>query len=87
METGTTHWIESWGTNETGFTSLPGGQRSSTGIYSYIGEAGFFWSSRYYPGTTEAFYLPIPASKYYHDTPSSTMFNMGIGFSIRCLKN
>jgi uncharacterized protein (TIGR02145 family) len=48
MESDTTHWNESViidGTNETGFTGLPGGFRNATGAFSSIGQKGFYWSS------------------------------------------
>lgn len=87
METGTTHWIESWGTNETGFTSLPGGIRYSTGICSYIGRAGNFWCSGRITQGDRGYYLEIPASVVYHTTPTQISSKMGNGLSIRCLKD
>jgi uncharacterized protein (TIGR02145 family) len=47
-ETGTVNWLTSYtsGTNETGFTALPGGYRSPLdGMYGGIGSGGNFWSS------------------------------------------
>jgi uncharacterized protein (TIGR02145 family) len=46
-ETGLTHWINpnSWATNETGFTALPGGVRVNNGVYDRIGYAGDWWSA------------------------------------------
>ena len=46
-ETGTTHWISpnNSATNESGFTALPGGNRSSNGTFSLAGSIGGWWSS------------------------------------------
>jgi uncharacterized protein (TIGR02145 family) len=46
-EIGTTHWetSNSGGTNESGFTALPGGFRSWDGTFSYIGHSGLWWDS------------------------------------------
>jgi len=51
-ETGTTHWItpNTSAANESGFTGLPAGTRSSGGsspepFFSFIGACGYFWSS------------------------------------------
>jgi uncharacterized protein (TIGR02145 family) len=47
-EAGTTHWLSpnTNATNETGFTALPGGLRGySNGIFSSIGQYGYWWSS------------------------------------------
>lgn len=46
-ETETTHWNSpNYGaTNETGFTALPSGRRSSYGDFFYIGTVGLWWSS------------------------------------------
>lgn len=46
-ETGTTHWNSpnTGATNETGFTALPGGNRSSNGTFNTIGIYGYWWSA------------------------------------------
>jgi uncharacterized protein (TIGR02145 family) len=46
-ETGIIHWLNpnAGATNETGFTALPGGDRSSNGAFYSIGEQGNWWSS------------------------------------------
>jgi uncharacterized protein (TIGR02145 family) len=46
-ETGTTHWTSpnSGATNETGFTALPGGFRSSNGTFNNFGTWGLWWSA------------------------------------------
>jgi uncharacterized protein (TIGR02145 family) len=87
METGTTHWIKPWGTNETGFTALPGGDRSYTGIYSDIGENATFWSSTMWPGEDASDRFPIPISESYGSSPMSMAASWKEGMSIRCLKD
>jgi len=46
-ETGTSHWIHpnNSATNESGFTALPAGNRSSEGNFSLQGTVGGWWSS------------------------------------------
>jgi len=45
-EKGTAHWLtpNTDATNESGFTALPGGNRSSAGPYYFIGKMGYWWS-------------------------------------------
>ncbi len=88
METGTTHWFnpEISGTNETGFTTLPGGLRDSTGTFLNINQIGFFWTSsgRIYPAM--GFYQDI----YYYSWLGTPMHHLRYqveGLSIRCLKD
>ncbi len=45
-ETGTTHWPSpNTGTNTSGFTALPGGERDFGGAFGYISSFGIWWSS------------------------------------------
>lgn len=46
-ETGTAHWSapNAGATNETGFTALPSGYRSSIGLFYNVGYCASFWSS------------------------------------------
>ena len=89
MEVGTTHWGEFSplvGTNTTGFTSLPGGFRISTGVFSFLGYRGYYWASngRVYPGfkfTQNIFYSGN------HITPSRDLESEREGRSVRCLKD
>lgn len=91
-ETGSTHWIKTYSaminyaTNETGFTAIPGGYRSSFGNfvpYFTIGIYGYWWSST------------IGSRSYWawcqYIVNVYTIFRkedmQGTGFSIRCLKD
>lgn len=87
METGTTHWNVSLGTNETGFTAIPGGNRYLSS-FGEIGVKGFYWSSNgngdIYLGL--ALFHPIPYNGY-GGTPLMSNLNVRSGLSIRCIKN
>jgi uncharacterized protein (TIGR02145 family) len=90
METGTAHWNEPIGTNETGFTVLPGGLRTDgfndTVRYSEIGQYAYFYSSRANFVNT-AFFQMIPFTINFGNTPSSRMVTANYGLSVRCVKN
>jgi uncharacterized protein (TIGR02145 family) len=88
--TGTQYWASpnSYATNESGFSGLPGGNRG--GISSYLGnfnvltENGFWWCSTEI-STTESiarnlFYLGQEINRY-------SQVNKKFGYSVRCLKN
>jgi uncharacterized protein (TIGR02145 family) len=82
-EAGTTHWLSpnTRGTNESGYTGLPGGARFWGGSFFSYGEAGEWWSST--AGTDAwARSLSYNLASVYRD-PS----NRGAGFSVRCLKD
>jgi uncharacterized protein (TIGR02145 family) len=87
-ETGTTHWlVPNDGTNESGFTALPGGYRNSDGFLGpygpTIGTFGAWWSS------TE--YLTVYANDRWV-TYNTGYVTVGYddklnGLSVRCLKD
>jgi uncharacterized protein (TIGR02145 family) len=84
-ESGATHWgspnINA--TNETGFTALPAGERSSDGyLFPSVGE-GVWWSS------TETDNLRAPIWYIYSDVPVVSTGPVGkkADASVRCLKN
>jgi uncharacterized protein (TIGR02145 family) len=84
-ETGTTHWWRSNAdvTNETGFTALPGGSRSSDGEFKSIGGNGVWWS-------TSEILAPIACLRCMGCDASSVLTylteKLG-GFSVRCIKD
>ena len=84
-ETGTTHWNSpnTGATNESGFTALPGGYRSPTWDFNYLGNHGRWWSAT--EGTKDdAWSLRL----YYSDAKVNRYStNKGIGFSVRCLRD
>lgn len=87
-ELGTIHWDfpNTGGTNESGFTALPGGNRaSSNGAFNPLRIYGYFWSSTPYPT-----YTNLAWGRYLHYSYAEINrndFNKANGFSIRCLKN
>jgi uncharacterized protein (TIGR02145 family) len=88
MEIGTVHWNDAMGTNETGFTALPGGIRSYNASNN-IGVKAFFWSSTRIGEDYGAisFYHPIPFSTDFPPSPLGSGLGMTAGLSIRCIKD
>ena len=83
-EIGTTHWLSpnAGATNNTGFTALPAGQRS-TGLFYSIGEYGYWWSATEY-NATHAWYHRVYTNfsdMYRNHCPKKE------GFSVRCVKD
>jgi uncharacterized protein (TIGR02145 family) len=83
-EAGTTHWTSpnTGATNETGFTSLPGGYRIEGGNFYWIGIRGNWWTSTRdnYSWLRSMFYNASNVERAgYQD--------MTEGFSVRCLMN
>ena len=81
----TTNWASpnSGATNVSGFTGLPGGQRSSNGGYFYFDSGGYWWSSTNYG----------PALGYYRALMHNSSkvqylgWNKQHGFSVRCIRD
>lgn len=85
-ETGTTHWSSpnTGATNETGFTALPGGSRSSRrGNFDNIGNGGFWWSAA--ENTAESAWGRDIG--YSYGGVSRSYGNKGLGFSVRCVRD
>jgi len=82
-ETGTTHWNlpNTGASNESGFTALPGGIRTSDGSFIYLAEYAGFWSSTE-DNISEAWrrYLGYDYSGVYHESSSKDH-----GRSVRCV--
>jgi uncharacterized protein (TIGR02145 family) len=89
MESGKSHWVDGLGTNESGFTAVPGGIRGETGLFSQMGMQSYYWSSdgngTVYRGT--AWFYPIPIYKAYGKTPSMSFTPVRAGLSVRCLRD
>ena len=80
----TSGWKEDGnGTNESGFTGLPGGYRNSSCSYYDIGRSGFWWASTQ-ANSYNAWYRNL-----YYDFGNVTRssFSKYCGFSVRCLKD
>jgi len=84
-EAGITHWIDpnADGTNECGFTALPGGSRHIDGTFDGMGETAFWWTSTVY-NTYYAWYRYVYYSNSY---VSRYNWDARNGFSVRCVKN
>jgi uncharacterized protein (TIGR02145 family) len=84
-ETGSTHWLNATGTNESGFTALPGGIRNSFGYFYIIGAQGYWWSA------TEYDVYPFCAWYRYLNLYTNNVLRYGdsekVGYSVRCLKD
>lgn len=84
-ETGTTHWKSpnTAATNESGFTTLPGGGRSGNGYFSFIGAGGRWWSSTE-NSETSAWDRGLDFS---FPGVYRGSYNKRLGFSVRCVKD
>lgn len=82
-EAGTTHWMgNTGGTNETGFTALPGGSRTpSISAFNLVGIGGYWRSSTEF-NTSNAWYRSITNNSSSVNRLSNTKL---FGFSVRCL--
>ncbi len=83
-EAGYEHWWEPNidGTNESGFTGLPGGFRTYySGNYSFMGYYGWFWSSTEY-NNNNAWYRKLGFN---HSEIYRSGINKQMGYSVRCV--
>lgn len=82
-ETGTTHWASpnTDATNESGFTALGGGYRSSIGSSVAMGIYNYLWSSSEFD-TANAWYRSLNPSNGIVDASNINKKN---GFSVRCI--
>ncbi len=84
-EAGNTHWLtpNTGATNTTGFTALPGGVRSGSGVYQEKGTAGYYWSATEYSANYAGYVVFSNSNADAHNTGTIKMQ----GFSVRCIKN
>ena len=71
------------GTNESGFTGLPGGCRDLNGRFGYVDKIGYWWSSTEYDNKL-AWYRCIDKSPYY---VYRTNYYKQNGLSVRCIRD
>ena len=84
-ETGTEHWKSpnTGATNETGFTGLPGGYRSS--YSSAIGKVGYWWTSTLHPSTQNYAWM---RGLYAGDSRINRFYYPALaGYSVRCIED
>jgi uncharacterized protein (TIGR02145 family) len=79
-----TGWGDNNGTNESGFSGLPGGYRHYNNRFNFPDAPGGYWW-----GSTEGFiYIPYSFPLYYSPGGGYRYFtSKGRGFSVRCIKN
>jgi len=71
------------GTNESGFSALPGGDRFNNGVYDDMGDSGCWWSAT--EGSSDnAWYRSV---YYLYSTVDRYSYNKRYGFSVRCVKD
>lgn len=71
------------GTNESGFSGLPGGNRNFNGTFYYIGYYGYWWSSTEY----DTYFAWSRVLNYYDGSVGRDGYNKAGGFSVRCLRD
>jgi uncharacterized protein (TIGR02145 family) len=83
-EAGTSHWDDpNAGTNESGFTALPGGSRSAGGEFMDIGSFGVFWTSTDYSGD----FAWMRGLSHENSTVQQGGGYKYYGYSVRCVKD
>lgn len=87
-EAGTTHWYSpNSGTNESGFTGLPGGYRYGwelDGTFYHMGRYAYFWSATELPQTSSAWHREL---YYSHSAVGRSLVEKRNGFSVRCIRD
>jgi uncharacterized protein (TIGR02145 family) len=85
-EAGTVHWQSpnEGATNESGFSALPGGDRTYMGSFELIGESSKWWSSTEY-----SYNIALSRSLQYFNNAffHGNDLYKGYGMSVRCLKD
>jgi uncharacterized protein (TIGR02145 family) len=69
--------------NKSGFTALPAGYRGSDGLFRFIGNDAYWWTSTAY-SSTWAYFVEL---YYMNSSISRDKLFMQFGYSIRCLKD
>lgn len=70
------------GTNETGFSALPGGYRDQNGIFYFPGIRGFWWTS----SEQNQYNAMCLYSDYYFNNFYKSYNNKKCGLSVRCIR-
>ncbi|MBI9037557.1 MAG: hypothetical protein JEY97_05430 [Bacteroidales bacterium] len=84
-EMGYNHWIapNTGATNYSGFTALPGGYRSLSGLFNLVTANAFYWTSTSIGGSSA-----WRMSLFYNNNQLHREFQeKTFGFSVRCVKN
>jgi uncharacterized protein (TIGR02145 family) len=70
------------GTNSSGFSGLPGGNRANDGYFNYAGDVGLWWSSS--PSGSNAWLRYMNS---YFESVTRANLNPRWGFSVRCVRD
>ncbi len=84
-ERGTTHWLSpnTNATNSVGFTAVAGGRRGPSGTFASFGSTGYY-RTRTPDIFPECYYVQL---NYNSPSVSNTVWNNGIGMSVRCVRD
>jgi uncharacterized protein (TIGR02145 family) len=84
-EAGTTHWMSpnTGATNESGFTALPAGNRTTTGLFFNLGSYVNWWSSTE-SSSSDAWYRSI---NYVNLPVYRNFIDKRLGSSVRCVRD
>lgn len=74
------------GNNSSGIAGLPGGYSSPIGVFGFIGEFGYWWSSSELTGADLAWHLSLNYAGGDAGRNNSNSYK-GNGFSVRCLRD
>ena len=69
--------------NSSGFSGFPGGYRFTTGLFNYVGYAGYWWSSTE-NSTNDAWLRNL---NYYNSYVDRYYLGKDFGFSVRCVRD
>jgi len=72
------------GTDDYGFSALPGGRGNSNGSFSTVGNSGYWWSTSQHSQNSYAYYWQI---HYDQATATSNYTTKDVMKSVRCLKD
>ncbi|MCL2259906.1 MAG: hypothetical protein FWC15_00965 [Fibromonadales bacterium] len=76
-------WYENTGTDNHGFSALPGGYGSSVGNFNYVGSYGYWWSSTEYNSN----FAHSRDMYYYFSNVDRGISSKTYLFSVRCMQN
>ena len=79
---GTDYWLHDYGTNSTGFSAVGSGYCDSTGFFNGYQQETFFWASSGVDAAELYIYKEVTFLM-----NRFQMTNIGLGYSVRCVKN
>jgi uncharacterized protein (TIGR02145 family) len=81
----TSGWYGNNGTDEYGFSALPGGYGLSDGGFYYVGSIGYWWSA--YEGESYIYYAYYRLMYYSDDDAYWNLNHKSNLYSVRCLQD